>query len=61
MDLDRKMRIKSDYVTEGVLFIEYKDRKWRPVAYLSKLLNETEQNYEIYNKEILAVIRTLEV
>ena len=55
------MRIKSDYVTEGVLFIEYKDRKWRPVAYLSKLLNETEQNYEIYNKEILAVIRTLEV
>jgi len=27
--------------------------------YLSKLLNETERNYEIYNKEILAVIKIL--
>jgi len=30
------------------------------VAFLSKFLNETERNYEIYNKEILAVIRGLE-
>jgi len=30
------------------------------VVYLSKLLNEIEQNYEIYNKEILIVIRGLE-
>jgi len=31
------------------------------VAYLSKLLNETKQNYGIHNKEMLAVIRKLEV
>jgi len=37
-----------------------KDRKWRPVAYLTKSLNEIERNYEIYNKEILVVIRGLE-
>jgi len=30
------------------------------VAFLSKFLNETERNYEIYDKEILAVIRGLE-
>jgi len=30
------------------------------VAYLSKSLNETERNYEIYNKKMLAVIRGLE-
>jgi len=30
------------------------------VAFLSKLLNETERNYEIHNKEMLAVIRGLE-
>ena len=30
------------------------------MVYLSKLLNEIEQNYEIYNKEILIVIRGLE-
>jgi len=50
----------SDYITEGVLSIEYKDGKWQPVAFLSKSLNETEENYEIHNKKMLAVIRGLE-
>ena len=49
-----------DYATEGVLSIECKDRRWRPVAYLSKLLNEMEYNYEIHDKEMLTVIRELE-
>ena len=30
------------------------------MAFLSKSLNETERNYEIYDKEMLAVIRGLE-
>jgi len=30
------------------------------VAYISKSLNEMERNYEIYDKEILAVICCLE-
>ena len=63
LDLDKKMRMKVDildYVTEEVLFIEYEDRKWKHVAYLSKSLSKIERNYKIYNKEILAVIRGLE-
>ena len=36
------------------------DGLWRPVAFLSKSLNETERNYEIHDKEILAIIRGLE-
>ena len=62
-DLDKKMRMKvnaSDYAIEGVLSMEYKDRKQRPVAFLSKSLNETERNYKIHDKEMLAVIRGLE-
>ena len=39
-----------------ILFIRCKDGKWRLVAYISKSLNKTERNYEIYNKEMLAVI-----
>jgi len=50
----------SDYVTRGVLSTKCEDGKWRPVAFISKLLNTTEQNYKIYNKEMLAVIRCLE-
>ena len=56
------MRIKVDvldYMMREVLSMECEDGKWRPVAYLLKSLNETERNYEIYNKEILAVIREL--
>ena len=37
-----------------------KDGKWRPVAFISKLMNPTEKNYKIHNKEMLAVIRCLE-
>ena len=39
--------------------MEGEDRKWRLVAFLSKLLNKTERNYEIHDKEILAIIRGL--
>ena len=50
----------SYYAIGEVLFIKCEDGKWRPVAFLSKSLNEIERNYKIYNKEILAVIRGLE-
>jgi len=62
-DLDKKIRIEVDaldYATRGVLSIECEDRQWRSVAFFSKSLNETERNYEIYNKEMLVVIRELE-
>jgi len=62
-DLDKKMRIEvdaSDYTTGGVLSMECEDELWRLVAFLSKSLNETERNYEIHNKEMLAIIRGLE-
>ena len=49
-----------DYTTEGVLSMECENGKQRPVAFLSKSLNEIEGNYEIYNKKMLAVIRGLE-
>jgi len=43
-----------------VLFIECKDGKWRLVVYLLKSLDKIERNYEIHDKEMLAVIRELE-
>ena len=50
----------SDYAMEGLLSIEYEDRRQRLVVFLSKSLNETERNYEIHDKEMLAVIKGLE-
>jgi len=34
--------------------------KWYPVAFYSKSLSPVEQNYEIHNKEMLAIIHALE-
>jgi len=62
-DLDKEIRVEmdvSDFTTGGVLLMKYEDKRWRPVAYISKLLNETERNYEIHNKEMLAIIQCLE-
>jgi len=62
-DLDKEMRVEvdvSDFATGGVLSMKYEDEKWRPVAYISKLLNEAERNYEIHDKEMLAIIWCLE-
>jgi len=36
------------------------DEKWRLVAFISKSLSDTERNYEIHDKEMLAVVRCLE-
>jgi len=63
LDIDKKMKVEadtSDYVTEGVLSTKCEDGKWKPVAFISKLLNPMERNYEIHDKEMLAVIRCLE-
>jgi len=63
-DIDRKMGVEanaSNYTTGGVLSTKCKNRKWRLVAFISKLLNTIEQNYKIHDREMLAVIRCLEV
>jgi len=63
-NLDKKMRIRVDildFVTNRVLLIKCENEKWRPVAYISKSLNETKRNYKIHDKEMLVIIRCLEV
>jgi len=63
LELDKKMRIGvnvSDYATGRVLSVECDNRRWQPVAFLSKFLNEIERNYRIHDKRMLAVIRRLE-
>ena len=56
--LRQKMRIEvniSDYAIREVLLMEYKDRRWRLMAYLLKFLNESKKNYKIHNKKIIMI------
>jgi len=51
----------SDFATGAVLSqLSVEDEKWHPVAYYSKPLLETKRNYEIHDKEMLAIIRALD-
>ena len=62
-DLDKEFRVEADtsnYATRGVLSMRCLDEKWRLVAFISKSLSETEQNYKIHDKEMLVVVRYLE-
>ena len=60
-DLFKLSTNASDFATGAVL--SQKDiwtNLWHPVAFFSKSLDIHERNYEIYDKELLAVIRGLE-
>ena len=44
-DLDKEFRVEADasnYATGEVLSMKYSDEKWRPVAFISKSLSDTE-------------------
>jgi len=51
----------SDFTSGAVLSQRLPgEEKWHPVAFYSKSLSLVEQNYEIHDKEMLAIICTLE-
>ena len=47
----------SDFAIAVILSQQDHEGKWRPVAFMSKALNNAERNYEIYDKEMLAVMQ----
>jgi len=51
----------SDFAFGAILFQQLpREEKWHPVAFYSKSLSLVERNYEIHDKEMFAIIRTLE-
>src|ERR1700720_945076 len=49
----------SNLETGGVLSQQQEDGTWRVVDYISKALTAAEKNYDVYDKEFLAVIRAM--
>jgi len=61
-DLNKEFRIEADvsnYATGEVLSMKCSNELWRLVAFILKLLSDTERNYEIHDKEMLVVVRCL--
>ncbi|ESK81584.1 reverse transcriptase-rnase h-integrase [Moniliophthora roreri MCA 2997] len=61
-DVDKPFCIEADaskWATGAVLRQKGPDGEWHPCGYLSKSLSPTERNYEIYDRELLAIYRAL--
>jgi hypothetical protein len=58
---DDPYRVEADSSGKaiGAVLSQQQDGVWKPVAFLSKALNETERNYEIYDRELLAIMTAL--
>ncbi|WP_140888044.1 RNase H-like domain-containing protein, partial [Muricoccus nepalensis] len=62
-DPSRPFQIEADaskYASGAVLTQLDENGARHPVAYLSKTFDEAQRNYEIYDRELLAIIRALE-
>lgn len=60
---DAETRVETDAsgsATGGALLQKQADGLWHPVAYRSESMTEAERNYEIYDREMLGIIRALE-
>ena len=60
--LELLIRVKTDlldFILKAYMVQKYKDKIWHPVIYYSKKLIPLELNYNIYNKELLAIVAVL--
>ena len=55
-------RIETDAsdLAIGACLCQQRDGKWHPVAYYSRKMSPAEQNYDIHDKELLAVVCSLQ-
>ena len=59
---DGQYRVECDvsyYASGAVLSQQQPDKSWRPIAFASWTMSPTQRNYQIYDKELLAVINAL--
>ena len=63
LQLDQPFELETDasgYTIGAVLLQRKEDHKRHPVGYYSATLNAAERNYDVYDLELLAVVKALE-
>src|SRR3984957_696685 len=61
-DLDKQFKLEVDasgFAIGAVLLQKKEDGKRHPIGYYSSTLNEAERNYDIYDLELLAIVKAL--
>ena len=62
-DQDRPVMIETDasnFAIGAILSQKFKDGKIHPVSFLSKKLSDAEFNYDVFDKEMLAIVYAVE-
>ncbi|SJL06860.1 uncharacterized protein ARMOST_10202 [Armillaria ostoyae] len=56
-----RFRVEADMSNGaiGTILSQEQEGRWQPVTFMSKALTATERNYEIYDKELLAIMLAL--
>ncbi|EEB98128.1 hypothetical protein MPER_02420 [Moniliophthora perniciosa FA553] len=61
-DIDKPFLLETDtskFASGGVLRQKGSDGEWHPCGYISNSFNQAERNYQIYDRELLGMIRGL--
>ncbi len=61
-DYIKPFKIESDaslYATGTILLQQDTNGDWHPVTYCSQSMNPMEQNYQVYDRELMAIIHSL--
>jgi len=61
-DYNKPFKIELDallYATGAVLLQQDTNGEWHPVAFHSQSMSPTERNYQVYDRELMAIIRAL--
>ena len=61
MKRKEKFRVETnalEHVIGGILFQE-QEEKWKPIVFLLRIMQLAKRNYEIYDKELLAIVEVL--
>ena len=58
---DGKFRVETNTLghTIGGVLSQEQEGKWKLIAFLSRTMQPVERNYEIYDKELLAIVEAL--
>ena len=44
----------------GACISQEKDGNWHPIAYYSRKFSQAEENYDVHDKELLAIVSALQ-
>jgi hypothetical protein len=54
-----KVEMDASNFRIGAILSQQQNSFWHPIAFMSKTLTKAERNYEIYDKELLTIIKAL--